>query len=92
MFDEPGMDQDDELVRACLTLISRIAAQGASSPEPRAVHNAMLGLRIAFDDRFAGYIGTRSQRMLESLKISQSMSVGTGAAAILSAAARSTWN
>lgn len=92
MFDELGMDEDDEVVRRCLTLISRIAAQGASSTEPAEVHDAMLGLRIAFDDRLAGYIGTRSHRMLESLNIFRSMSERISAPAILRYSAPSTWN
>jgi hypothetical protein len=44
-----NMETDLELVKKCLTLISRIAARGASSPDPDHVRYTLLELTYALD-------------------------------------------
>ena len=41
------MDRNLELTKRCLTLISRIAARGASSPDPERVYDTLMELQFA---------------------------------------------
>jgi len=43
------METNIELVKECLTLISRIAARGVSSPDPESVWDTLMEMTYALD-------------------------------------------
>jgi len=47
--DRLTMDKNLDLVRRCLTLISRVAARGASSPDPEHVSDTLFELSYALE-------------------------------------------
>jgi hypothetical protein len=96
------MGKDLELVRKCLTLISRIAARGASSPDPAHVRDTLMELTYALEREsdwtqpLAARVRPSSGRDLErlhgELDFIDATSQPLAANLILKCASRSTWN
>jgi len=96
------MDKNLDLVRKCLTLISRIAARGASSPDPDHVSDTLFELSCALETNPYGSgtleppISPKSIRQLErlhqELDFIDSTSTGYTARDVLKFMNTSTWN
>jgi hypothetical protein len=96
------MDKNLDLVRRCLTLISRIAARDASSSDPQDVSDFLAELTCALQ-RYPYAYGTLEppisakgiyslQRLLEALDYTDSTSREYTASDFLRFANTSTWN
>lgn len=90
-------DGDIELVRKCLTLISRIAARSAASPDPEHVDDTLMELEYALRKSpfGTGTTGNRADdlaRLHQELDFIDSTSQGFTARDILKYAVRNTWN
>ena len=95
------MDEDLDLTKRCLTLISRIAARGACSPYPDHVADTLMELTYALlepcrDADKLGSVLERRARNLDkvhgALDFIDSTSQEFTARYVLSYALRSTWN
>ena len=98
--DLEDMDEDLELIRKCLTLISRIAARGAGSPDPDYVRDTLMELAYALTRSDTDDLGSAERpsrpEALEKLHKELDYTDWTddpfNAHSILHYAARTTWN
>jgi hypothetical protein len=92
-----GIDEKLELTRKCLTLISRIAARSAASPDPEHVHDTLMELDYALRKSPHGPKKTGNHvydlnRLHQELDFIDSTSQEFTAYDVLKYATRNTWN
>jgi hypothetical protein len=92
-------DENVELTRKCLTLISRIAARAAASPDCEHVVDTLMELTFALEPHPSAIGSSVTHRSLsdlrrihETLDFIDSTSQGFTAGEVLKYALRSTWN
>ena len=90
------MEENLELKRKCLTLISRIAARAAGSPDPDHVADTLMELAYALetphrDAERANSVGS-FDRLYQELNYIDSTSQEFTAYHVLKYACRNTWN
>jgi hypothetical protein len=87
------VEKDLELVRRCLTLISRIAARGACSTDDEHVFDTLMELRVALHNpRVSPTKHQDIERVHHELDFIDSTSQPLMAELILKCSTRSTWN
>ena len=88
------MEKTLELTRKCLTLISRIAARGACSPDPEHIVDTLMELTYALSEPlYSTRNGVRElDRMHRELDFIDSTFQEFTARHVLKYALRSTWN